>query len=115
VSSEPPASPLGGGQLLAAVTREIVRLRAGHYGKGPTKARSCWAGDSLVCQMEEGAVVERLTGRRVRAFLSQVNLDPESTSRSSSWSRARRQADPDHRPREMARARSPWRRTQQPA
>jgi uncharacterized protein YbcI len=91
------------------VTREIVRLHAGQYCKGPTKARFYWAGDSLVCQMEEtvtsvaltlieggkeeelhaprrgfqevmgdqfSAVVEQLTGRRVRAFLSQVNLDP---------------------------------------
>ena len=109
MSSDPPAEPLEGGQLLAAVTREIVRLHAAHYGKGPTKARSYWAGDSLVCQMEEtltsveltlidggkhkevyalrrgfqdvmgdqfSAAVERLTGRRVRAFLSQVSLDP---------------------------------------
>lgn len=110
MSSEPSAHPLEGGHLLAAITRELVRLHAGHYGKGPTKARSYWAGDTLVCQMEESltpvertlveagkepevhalrrgfqdvmedeftAAVERLTGRRVRAFLSQVHVDPD--------------------------------------
>ena len=98
------------GSLMAALTREIVGLHAAHYGKGPTKARSYWAGDTLICQMEETltaaertlvvggkavevhalrrgvqdimegqltAAVERLTGRRVRAFLSQVHLDQE--------------------------------------
>lgn len=98
------------GALLAALTREIVGLHAAHYGKGPTKARSYWAGDTLICQMEdtltpvertlvargkapevhalrrgfqdvmEGeftTAVERLTGRKVRAFLSQVHLVPE--------------------------------------
>jgi len=77
---------------------------------GPTKARSYWAGDTLICQMEETltavertliargkgtevhalrrgfqdamepefiAAVEKLTGRTVRAFLSQVHLAPE--------------------------------------
>jgi uncharacterized protein YbcI len=104
-----PERPVGG-SLLASLTREIVRLYAAHYGKGPTKARSYWAGDVLICQMEEPltaaertlvaggkatevhalrrglqdvmeveltAAVERLTGRTVRAFLSQVHLDPE--------------------------------------
>jgi uncharacterized protein YbcI len=110
MSSDPSAPPLNGGQLLAAVTREIVRLHAVHYGKGPTRARSYWAGDTLICQMEETltsvertlvdggregevhalrrsfqdlmedqftAAVERVTGRRVRAFLSQVHVDPD--------------------------------------
>ena len=112
-----PPAPIAGsaerptnGSLLAALTREIVRLHADHYGKGPTKARSYWAGDTLICQMEETltpvertlivrgkstevhalrrgfqdatepefiAAVEMLTGRTVRAFLSQVHLAPE--------------------------------------
>lgn len=92
------------------MTREIVRLHGAHYGKGPTRARSYWAGDTLICQMEETltpaertlvaggkasevhalrrgiqeimegqltSAVERLTGRSVRAFLSQVHLDEE--------------------------------------
>lgn len=48
----PPDRPTDG-MLLATVTREIVRLHAAHYGRGPTKARSYWAGDTLVCQMEQ--------------------------------------------------------------
>jgi len=98
------------GPILAALTREIVRLYAARYGKGPTGARCYWAGDMLICEMEEPltaaertlvaahkaaevhalrrglqdvmegeltAAVERVTGRAVRAFLSQVHLDPE--------------------------------------
>lgn len=98
------------GALLADLTREIVRLHAVHYGKGPTAARSFWVGDTLVCQMEQVLtpaertlvaggkaaeahairsgvreimerplieVVERLTGRTVRAILGQVHLDAE--------------------------------------
>jgi uncharacterized protein YbcI len=41
------------GPLLAALTTAIVRLQAAHFGKGPTRAKSFWAGDALVCQMEE--------------------------------------------------------------
>jgi uncharacterized protein YbcI len=41
------------GPGLAEVTNTIVRLHTAHYGKGPTRARSYWAGDTLVCQMEE--------------------------------------------------------------
>lgn len=51
----PPESPRrsSDGSLLAAVTKEIVRLHATHYGKGPTRARSYFVGDSLICQMED--------------------------------------------------------------
>jgi uncharacterized protein YbcI len=110
MSSDPLPEPLDGGQVLARVTREIVKLHAAHYGRGPTTARTFWAGDSLVCQMEETltsvertllergkaeevhalrrgfqdvmgeefcAAVEGITGRRVRAFLSQVHLEPD--------------------------------------
>jgi uncharacterized protein YbcI len=98
------------GAMLAAITREIVRLHAAHYGKGPTKARSYLNGDALFCLMQDtltaaertlvergqgeavhamrrafqdamadefSALVERQSGRRVRAFLSQTSLDPD--------------------------------------
>jgi len=98
------------GPMLAAVTREIVKLHAAHYGKGPTKARSYLNGDALFCLMQDtltaaertlvergkgeavhtmrrafqdamaaefSALVETHTGRRVRAFMSQVNLEPD--------------------------------------
>lgn len=110
MSSGPTPDRLTDGTLLAALTREIVGLHAAHYGKGPKRARSYWAGDALVCQMEETltpmertlvargkgaevhalrrgfqdamegeftAAVEKITNRTVRAFLSQVHLDPE--------------------------------------
>jgi uncharacterized protein YbcI len=99
-----------GGAILAAITREIVRLHAAHYGKGPTRARSYLNGDALFCLMQDTltpaertlvergkgeavhtmrrafqdamageftALVEEHTGRRVRAFMSQVNLEPD--------------------------------------
>jgi uncharacterized protein YbcI len=102
--------PVPDGSVHAAITREIVKLHAAHFGKGPLRARSYWAGDTLICQMEDiltpvertliehdrgaqvytlrrgfqdamegefSAAVERLSGRRVRAFLSQVHLDPD--------------------------------------
>lgn len=53
MASATPPDRLTNGTLLAALTREIVRLHAAPYGKGPTKARSFWAGDTLACQMEE--------------------------------------------------------------
>jgi uncharacterized protein YbcI len=99
-----------GGAMLATVTREIVKLHAAHYGKGPTKARSYLNGDALFCLMQDTltpaertlvergkgeavhtmrrafqdamageftALVEGVTGRRVRAFMSQVHLEPD--------------------------------------
>jgi uncharacterized protein YbcI len=98
------------GVMLAGITREIVRLHAAHYGKGPTRARSYINGEVLFCLMQDTltpaertlvergkgdavhtmrrafqdamageftALVEEHTGRRVRAFMSQVHLDPE--------------------------------------
>ena len=41
------------GQRLAAITREIVRLHAEHYGKGPERARSTLGDDYVVCVMRE--------------------------------------------------------------
>lgn len=91
--------------ILADVSREIVRVYARFYGRGPTKARTVLHNDVLVVVLEEiftkaelvliGAgqfaqvraqrqafqdeveplfrqVVEDVTGRKVRAFLSQV-------------------------------------------
>jgi uncharacterized protein YbcI len=41
------------GQRLAAITREIVRLHAEHYGKGPERARSTLGDDYVICVMRE--------------------------------------------------------------
>ena len=93
------------GSIVAEVSREVVRIYAHYYGRGPTKARAIWRHDIVVVILEEiftraeevllragrfeqvrdhrqafqdqvepflRDVVERATGRPVRAFLSQV-------------------------------------------
>jgi uncharacterized protein YbcI len=90
--------------VLAAISRAMVRLYKEQFGRGPTKARTEYAGDdTLICTLENTltraelklvelgedqrlrdirmffqhatedefrAVVEGLTGRTVRAFIS---------------------------------------------
>jgi uncharacterized protein YbcI len=90
--------------VLAEVSREMVRLYKDQFGRGPTRARSNFAGpDTLICTLEDTftpaeqrlsemgedqrlrdtrlyfqhateaqfcEVIERVLGRRVRAFIS---------------------------------------------
>ena len=97
----------GRSSILADVSREMVRLYKEQFGRGPTKARTDWAGpDVLITVLEDTltpaernltrlgehqrvrdmrtffqyatveefcAPVERLTGRKVRAFLSAID------------------------------------------
>jgi uncharacterized protein YbcI len=97
--------------ILADVSREMVRLYKEQFGRGPTKARTDWAGpDVLITVLEDTltpaernltrlgehqkvrdmrtffqyatvpdfcAPIERLTGRRVRAFLSAIDTRVE--------------------------------------
>ena len=90
--------------VLAAISNAMVRLHKDQFGRGPTRARTEWAGpDQLVVTLEDTltpverrlramgeherlrdtrllfqyaaqaeltGVVEELTGRRVRAFVS---------------------------------------------
>jgi uncharacterized protein YbcI len=90
--------------ILAEISREMVRLYKEQFGRGPTKARSNFAGpDTLICTLENTftpaerrlaemgeeqrlrdtrlyfqhatekqfcETVERVLGRRVRAFIS---------------------------------------------
>jgi uncharacterized protein YbcI len=96
------------GEIRATISREIVRLQAEYYGKGPTKAKTYLLDDLVVVVLEEtftraektlaergeGAaiqhirrrfqqqmaddftsVVEQATGRKVRAFLSETNVE----------------------------------------
>jgi uncharacterized protein YbcI len=93
----------------AEISRAVVRVHAQFYGRGPTKARTSWTGDHIVCTLEDiytpaertlidagnfdqvrlmrtafqdavepllRAAVEDATGRSVRAFFSQISLDP---------------------------------------
>jgi len=93
--------------ILADISREMVRLYKDQFGRGPTKARTDWAGpDTVVTVLEDTLTpaernlvrlgehqkvrdmrtffqyatvpefcepVERLTGRRVRSFLSAID------------------------------------------
>ena len=94
---------------LSAISDEMVRLYKEQFGRGPTKARSNWAGtDTLVVVLEDTLTpaernlvrmgehqrlrdtrmyfqyatvrgfcepVERLTGRKVRAFISGIDTE----------------------------------------
>jgi uncharacterized protein YbcI len=48
------------GDVLGAISREMVRLKAEHYGKGPTEAKTYLCDDWLFCVMKGGmTTVER--------------------------------------------------------
>ena len=98
------------GQTRATISKEIVRLQAEYYGKGPTKAKTYIVEDLVVVVLEESltraektlvergereaienirrrfqqqmadkftSVVEQATGRKVRVFLSETNVDQD--------------------------------------
>lgn len=47
-------------ETFAAISREMVRIKAQHYGKGPTQAKTYLCDDFLFCVMKGGmTVVER--------------------------------------------------------
>ena len=104
-ASEVPTADGSRGQAVnAQISNEMVRLYKELFGRGPTQARTAWAGpDTIVATLEHSMtpaertmadlgehqrlrdvrlffqhareddfrrVVERLTGRRVRAFVS---------------------------------------------
>src|SRR3954463_5573228 len=104
----------GAGAVLAQISTEMVRLYKDVFGRGPTKARTNWAGpDTVVCVLEDtlslaernlvkmgehqrlrdmrmffqyatikefGEPVERLTGRKVKAFLSSIDTEVDGLS-----------------------------------
>lgn len=106
---------LGGGQLLAEISRSVVAILREHYGRGPMKAKTYVIDDIVVVVLRgsgftpleqtmmeaEGAdrvvamrhdfqhamadhfkaTIERLTGRKVLAFLSQAHVDPDITTK----------------------------------
>jgi uncharacterized protein YbcI len=98
------------GEMRATISREIVRLQAEYYGKGPTRAKTYIVDDLVVVVLEESftraektlaqrgereaiqhirrrfqqqmadsftSVVEQATGRKVRAFLSETDIDQD--------------------------------------
>ena len=104
--SEGPQKSLG--EMRAMISREMVRLQAEYYGKGPTRAKTYIVDDLVVVVLEESftraektlaergekdaiehirrrfqqqmaddftSVVEQATGRKVRVFLSETDID----------------------------------------
>jgi uncharacterized protein YbcI len=99
------------GSQLAEISNEVVRLYKDQFGRGPTRARTYWAGaDTLICTLEDTLTpaernlvkagqherlretrlffqyataaeffgpVERLTGRKIKAFISGVDTEAE--------------------------------------
>jgi uncharacterized protein YbcI len=96
------------GEMRAMISREIVRLQAEYYGKGPTRAKTYIVDDLVVVVLEETFtraektladrgerdaiqhirrrfqqqmaesftnVVEQATGRKVRTFLSETDIE----------------------------------------
>ncbi len=102
------------GSLLLSISNEVVRLFKEQFGRGPTKARTTWAGpDVLTVVLEETLTpaernlaklgeherlretraffqyasvrefcepIERLTGRKVRAFISGIDTEADGLS-----------------------------------
>jgi uncharacterized protein YbcI len=100
--------------VLMQVSNEMVRLYKSQFGRGPTKARTNWAGpDTLISTLENSLtaaernmvalgehqrlrdtrtfiqyateaqfceIVERLTGREVRAFVSGIDTAKDVSS-----------------------------------
>lgn len=100
--------PVRGNASLAEISNEMVRLYKDLFGRGPTRARTAYAGpDTLVVTLEDSqtpaertlvemgenqrlrdirlffqharaddlcGVAERITGRRVRAFVSGIDV-----------------------------------------
>src|ERR671912_1811021 len=98
------------GEIRAAISKEIVRLQAEYYGKGPTRAKTYIVDDLVVVVLEESftraektlaergereaiqhirrrfqqqmaesfrGVVEQATGRKVRVFVSETDIEQD--------------------------------------
>ena len=53
-SADGEPAPLGGGQLLAAITNRIVGMLHDHYGRGPSKAKT-YARDDMIVVVLRGS------------------------------------------------------------
>jgi uncharacterized protein YbcI len=109
-ATDPRARNSERGAVAAQISREIVRLHAELYGRGPTKAKTFVNDAYILCLLEDVftpaertlvkaghseqvastrqafqeavreifvSAVEDASGRKVRAFLSQVHMEPE--------------------------------------
>jgi uncharacterized protein YbcI len=57
--------------MRAEIATRMVRLHSEYYGKGPTRAKAHVMAD------EFKSIVEQATGRVVKAFLSETNLEAD--------------------------------------
>lgn len=107
----PSSAEPGGNRHLLEISNEMVRIYKEQFGRGPTKARTDFAGpDTVVCTLEETFTpaerrlqamgehqrlrdirmffqyadmasfvepIERITGRRVRAFMSGIDTNAD--------------------------------------
>jgi uncharacterized protein YbcI len=48
-----PATHDASGAMVAAISREIVRIYAEYFGRGPTKAKTLWREDVVTCILED--------------------------------------------------------------
>ena len=64
------------GEMLAAISAELVRLKAHHYGKGPTEAKTYVNDNFVFCVMKGGMtrVEETLITSGDEALVRQVRL-----------------------------------------
>ena len=64
------------GEMLAAMSNELVRLKAHHYGKGPVEAKAYQNDDFVFCVMKGGftRVEETLIGAGDEALVRTVRL-----------------------------------------
>lgn len=47
------AHDVAAGSIVAEISREVVRIHAQYYGRGPTKARAIWRHDIVTVVLEE--------------------------------------------------------------
>jgi uncharacterized protein YbcI len=51
--TQDPRSHDAAGAIVAVISREIVGVYADYYGRGPTKAKTHWREDVIVCILED--------------------------------------------------------------
>jgi uncharacterized protein YbcI len=56
MSEKPMPDPVthdASGAIVAVISREIVRIYADYYGRGPTRAKTHWREEAIVCILED--------------------------------------------------------------
>jgi uncharacterized protein YbcI len=82
--------------VLAAISKEMVRLYKDQFGRGPNRVRTYWCGDDRMAEhqrlrdtrtffqyasvREFCEPIERLSGRTVKAFISGIDTEVDGLS-----------------------------------